>query len=52
MNGYIILAAYRLSIKAAENIVLVRNTNSDVEMQMRDRNGDLFHRIKLHRGSP
>ena len=52
MNGYILLAAYRLSIKAAENIVLVRNDNSEVEMQMRDRNGELFHRIPLRRETP
>jgi hypothetical protein len=52
MNPYIILAAYRLSIKAAENIVLVQNANSNVEIQMRDRNGELFHRIQLRPESP
>ena len=52
MDGYIILAAYRLSIKAAENIVLVQNAKSEIEMQMRDRNGELFQRIQLRRESP
>lgn len=52
MNGYILLAAYRLSIKAAENLVLVRGSKSEVEMQMRDRNGDLFHRIQLRSEPP
>lgn len=46
MNGYIILAAYRLSVRAAESLVLVRGENG-FEMQMRNHNGDLFHRINL-----
>jgi hypothetical protein len=46
MNPYLVLAAYRLSIKAAESIVLVRDGHS-IEMQMRNGNGDLFHRIDI-----
>ena len=47
----LILAAYGLSIKAAENIVLINSANSDIEMQMRDRNGTAFHRMQLNRKS-
>jgi len=46
MNS-ITFAAYRLSIKAAEELTLVRSENRSVEMQMRDRNGTSFHRIQL-----
>ncbi|MBV8638612.1 MAG: hypothetical protein JO322_11035 [Candidatus Eremiobacteraeota bacterium] len=45
MNA-LLLAAYRVSLKAAENVAVVR-TDSRVELQMRNSNGDLFQRVQL-----
>lgn len=46
MNPYLLLAAYRVSFKAAKNLVLVR-ANDRFELQMRNTNGDLFQRVQL-----
>ena len=48
MNAHILFTAYRLSINAAQTIVLIRG-ESDVEMQMRDRNNGRLHSIQLQR---